>query len=210
MTQNNLSLPMWQSRALLGAGLAALAAAELGSGVYAFQSASGAQQVWGVPTDAVLKTAMSVTAGLGVAFGMVVTAWLWRTGRKGLRKQAWLAMAVTIVALAISVSNLSGYFAWTRAQHSAEQVRSSEAYHIALTRIESGGYVPDADYRTVRRGQAPADAERESGDLGKALGVHLLVLGFGAAYRLPASATRRRKASKKSRAQGKPRLVVSH
>lgn len=202
-----LSLPVLQSRALLGAGLVALTAAELGSAVYAFQSASASQEVWGVPTDAVLKTALSVTAGLGVAFGMVVTAFLWRTGRKGLRLQAWLALVVTTVALAISASNLSGYFAWTRAQHGAEQVRASAAYQIALDRIEAGGYVPDQDYRTVRRGQAPADAERELGDLGKALGVHLLILGFGAAYRLPAPRKQKR-ISKKSRATGKPKLAV--
>lgn len=209
MNNHNLSLPTWQSRALLLAGLAALAAAELGSGVYAFQSASGAQQVWGIPTDAVLKTAMSVTAGLGVAFGMVVTAWLWRTGRKGLRKQAWLAMAVTAVALAISVSNLSGYFAWTREQHAAEAVRAQESFRIAAERRDAGAYLSRSDEALLRRGQAPTDAERESGDLGKALGVHLLVLGFGAAYRLPVPAKRKRKA-KQTRAQGKPRLVVNH
>ncbi|MGE0533134.1 MAG: hypothetical protein AB7P35_17635 [Hyphomonadaceae bacterium] len=205
----NLSLPVWQSRVLLGAGLAALAAAELGAGVYAFQSASASQEVWGLPVDAALKTVLSVAAGLGVAFGAAVTAWLWRTGRKGLRRQAWLAMAMTVWALAISVGNLSGYFAWTRAQHAAETVRESTAYRVALERISSGAYVPDDDRRLVRRGEAPADAEREFGDVGKAFGVHILILGFGAAFRLPAPAKRKRQ-TKQIRAKGKPRLAVSN
>lgn len=203
----NLSLPIWQSRVLLGAGLAALTAAELGAGLYAFQSASASQEVWGVPTDAVLKTVLSVAAGLGVAFGAAVTAWLWRTGRKGLRRQAWLAMAMTAWALLISVGNLSGYFGWTRAQAVAEAVRASEPYRIALDRVRSGAYVTSEDLRLVRRGEAPSDAERELGDVGKAFGVHLLILGFGAAYRLPAQTKTRRKA-KQSRAQGKPKLKV--
>ena len=204
LSRLNLSLPTWQSRLLLLAALAALGAAELGAGVYAYQSASASQEVWGVPTDAALKTVLSVAAGLGVAFGAVVTAWLWRTGRRGLRRQAWLAAVMTAWALLISTSNLAGYFAWTRAQHSAEAVRASEPYRIALNRIAAGGYVPDQDYRLVRRGQSPADAERELGDVGKALGVHLLILGFGAAYRLPAPPKRKRASSK--RAQGKPKL----
>ncbi len=210
MTNHNLSLPTWQSRALLGASLAALAAAELGAGVYAFQSASASQEVWGVPTDAALKTVLSVAAGLGVAFGAAVTAWLWRTGRKGLRRQAWLAMVMTAWALAISTGNLAGYFAWTRAQHAAETVRASETYQVARERQAERAYLTRADEAVLRRGEAPADAEREPGDLGKAFGVHLLILGFGAAYRLPAPAKRKRGKAKPARAQGKPKLVVAN
>lgn len=209
MTKSYSSLPTWQSRALLGAALAALAAAEIGAGVYAFQSASRSQELWGLPTDAVLKTVLSVSAGLGVAFGAAVTAWLWRTGRKGLRKQALLAAVMTVWALLISVSNLSGYFAWTRAQHGAETARASETYQVALNRIRSGAYVAPGDRNALLAGEAPADAEREAGDIGKALAVHLLILGFGAAYRLPAPAKRKRKA-KSQRAQGKPKLVVNN
>lgn len=207
MSNHNLTLPTWQSRALLGSALAALAAAEIGAGVYAFQSASSEQVFYGIPTDAVLKTVLSVAAGLGVAFGAAVTAWLWRTGRKGLRRQAWLAMFMTAWALTISVGNLSGYFAWTRAQAAAEAVRETESYRQALARERAGVYVSDDDRRTIRRGEAPVDAERELGDLSKAFGVHLLILGFGAAYRLPAPVKKRRK-SKQSRAQGQPKLAV--
>lgn len=211
MTKHNLSLPTWQSRALLASGLLALAAAELGSGVYAFQSASSAQQFYGIPTDAVLKTVLSVAAGLGVAFGAAVTAWLWRTGRKGLRRQAYLAIAMTVWALVISVGNLAGYFSWTRSQHAAEIVRMSEPYRIALERVNSGAYVPDEDRSLIRRGEPPADAEREFGDIGKAFGVHILILGFGAAYRLPEPQKRKRKQpTKQTRAKGKPQLAVNN
>lgn len=208
MTNHNLTLPTWQSRALLFSALAALAAAEIGAGVYAFQSASSEQVFYGIPTDAVLKTVISVVAGLGVAFGAAVAAWLWRTGRKGLRRQAWLAIAMTAWALTISVGNLSGYFSWTRAQAAAEAVRSTEVYEIAQQRVRSGAYVSDADLRTVRRGEPPADAERELGDLSKALGVHILILGFGAAYRLPAPAKKRRSKAKKPTRAGQPKLAV--
>jgi hypothetical protein len=210
MTNHNLTLPVFQSRALLGAGLAALAAAALGSGVYAFQSASASQEVWGIPTDAVTKTVLSFSAEIGVAFGAVVTAWLWRTGRKGLRLQAFLGAAMTIWALAISVGNLSGYFAWTRAQHEVEIVVASDAYRIASERQNTGAYLSRNDEALLRRGEAPSDAERESGDVFKALGMHILILGFGAAYRLPAQQKRKRKRSNKSRAQGKPKLVVNN
>lgn len=216
MTKHNLSLPVWQSRVLLGAGLAALAAAELGSGVYAYQSASASQVFYGIPTDATLKTVLSVTAGLGVAFGAAVTAWLWRTGRKGLRKQAYLAAVMTVWALAISVGNLSGYFAWTRAQHAAEVVRLTDSYKVALERTQAGAYVSAEDRRLVLRGEAPADAEREVGDLSKAFAVHLLILGFSGAYRLPEPAKKRRgktkgtRAQQSSRATGKPQLQVSN
>lgn len=205
LSKSNLSLPVWQSRILLGAGIVALAAAELGAGVYAFQSASTSQEVWGIPTDAALKTAMSLAAGIGVAFGAAVAAWLFRTGRKGLRLQAWLAVAMTAWALTISVGNLSGYFAWTRAQHAAEVVRVSDSYRVASERRDSGQYLSRTDEATLRRGEAPADAERELGDLSKGLGIHLLILGFGAAFRLPAPAKKRR-SKRQPKAQGKPGL----
>lgn len=207
MTNHNLSLPVWQSRALLCASLAALAAAALGSGVYAFQSASASQEFYGISTDAITKTVLSFSAEIGVAFGAVVTAWLWRTGRKGLRKQAYLAAIMTAWALMISVGNLAGYFAWTRGHRAAEVVQQSEAYQIAADRRATNAYLSNNDEAVLRRGEAPADAERELGDIMKALGMHILILGFGAAYRLPAPAKRRRK-SKQSRAQGKPKLAV--
>lgn len=201
--------PARESAALFVASLAALCAAEIGAGVYAAQSAASAQALWGIPTDAILKTALSVTAGLGVAFGAPVTAWLFRTGRKGLRGQAWLAALMTALALVISASNLSGYFAWTRGQAEAEAVQASMAYRTAArlqARREAGEavYIRREDEAVLRSGEPPADAERELGDIVKAFGVHLLILGFGA-YRLPAQ----RKAPARKRkpaAKGKPNL----
>lgn len=194
LSQSNLSLPVWQSRALLVAALAALAAAALGSGVYAFQTASASQEVWGIPSDALLKTVLSCSAELGVAFGAVVTAWLWRTGRRGLRKQAYLAGAMTAVAVLVAAGNLAGYTAWTRAVRVAEVARSSDEYRIAARRRDANQYLSGADEAILRRARAPADAEREAGDWGRAFAVHICILGFGAAFRLPAAAKRKRKA----------------
>lgn len=212
MTKHNLTLPVWQSRVLLAAGFAAFLAAELGAGVYAFQSASASQEVWGIPTDAALKTVLSVAAGLGVALGAAVAAWLWRTGRKGLRKQAYLAMVITAWALFVSVGNLSGYFGWTRAQREVEAVTTNPLYAVAAANAQAvvegrAPYLTGADRRLLMDGQANADAQREAGDVSKALAVHLLILGFGTAYRLP-TPTKRRRRNAKTRAEGKPKLAV--
>ncbi len=189
MTQNTLHAPVLQSRVLLVAGLVGLAAALTGEATYAWQSATASQALLlgdvTVPVDAVIKTAISLAAGASVAFGAIVAAHLWRTGRKGLRKQAYLAITMTLVALLVSVGNLSGYFAWTRGQHSAEVARASESYRVADERRDANAYLSNADEAILRRAEAPADAERELGDTGKALFAHLLIAGMFAAYRLP-------------------------
>lgn len=214
LSQYRLTLPEWQSRTLMGAGLAALAAAAFGSGVYAFQSASDSQLVYGVPTDAVIKTTLAVAADVGVALGAAVTAWLVWSNRKGLQRQAIWAAAATALAFALGVSNLSGYYAWTRGQHAADAARSNPLYAVAVAnaaRVESGEapYLLGDDRRILQAAQAPSNAVREGGDVGKAIGLHVLVLLFGFAYRLPAK--RKQKVVRKRRTQkGQPRLVVSN
>lgn len=213
LSQSRLTLPEWQSRALMGAGLAALAAAAFGSGVYAFQSASVSQLVYGIPTDAVIKTTLAVAADVGVALGAAVTAWLYWSNRKGLQRQAIWAAAATALAFTLGVSNLSGYYAWTRGQHAADAARASPLHDVAVAnaeRVARGemAYLTGADRRLLEQAQAPSNAVRESGDVGKAIGLHILVLLFGFAYRLPAK--RKAKVVRKRRAQGKPKLVVSN
>ena len=213
MTNHNSSLPEWQSRILLGAGLAALAAAALGSAVYAFQSASDSQEFYGIPTDAVIKTALAVAADIGVAFGAAVTAWLWWSGRKGLRKQAIVAAAATSLAFALGVVNLSGYSAWTRQQHEVDAVHANPLYEVAVAnaaRAESDPryYVTGTDRRLLQAAQAPLTAVRDAGDIFKAIGLHVLVLVFGFAYRLPKQRKETKRKSKQSRATGKPKLAV--
>lgn len=207
------SQPQWQSALLLGAALLTTAAAGLGGVIYAEQTASPSQSFYGIQTDVALKTAMAVSADLGVAFGAIVTAWLWRTGRKGLRKQAILAGVMTAWALLISTGNLSGYFAWVRNQTQVEAVRANPLYALAQADAERAArgqiWLSSADRRILEQGQTLATATREGGDVSKALAVHLLILGFGAAFRLPVP-RKYRKAKAVRRAAGKPRLIVSN
>lgn len=216
MTNLKSALPEIQSRILLTAGLCALGAAALGSAVYAFQSASDSQSFYGIPTDAVIKTTLAVAADVGVAFGAAVTAWLWWSGRKGLRRQAYVAMVATGLAFSLGVVNLSGYSAWTRQQHGRDAAMASPVYAVALANAEraerdSRFYLTGTDRRLLEAAQAPLTAERDAGDLGKAIGLHILVLVFGFAYRLPMKRKLPvKRKTKQSRAQGKPKLVVSN
>lgn len=209
------TLPVWQSRVLLTAGLAALAAAALGSGAYAFQSASASQELWGIPTDAVIKTTLAVAADIGVALGSAVTVWLWRSGRKGFQKQAYVAAVATAWAFILGVGNLSGYSAWTREQHAVDAVLANPLYQVAAANAERAAadpahfYVTGQDRRLLLAAQAPVTATRDFGDVSKAIGLHALVLVFGFAYRLPAAKkTPKKKAARVQK--GKPKLVVSN
>jgi|GEM_PF-6854603 len=197
--------PAWQSQVLLAGALAALAAAELGAVAYAFQSASMSQVLdlggMMVPTDVVLKTAMSIAAGLCVALGPVIAAHLWRSGRKGLRRQAYLAIAAALVGLCVSTSNLSGYFAWTRSQREVETIRANPLYAVAAAnaaKVVSGeiSYLIGADRELLAAGQGLSAADRNGGDVGRALFILVLISGMGSAYRLP---TRPKKVVKRPR-----------
>lgn len=204
--------PRWQSALLLSAALLTTAAACTGGVIYAVQTASPSQSLYGIPTDVVIKTALAVTADIGVAFGAIVTAWLWRTGRKGLRKQAILAGVMTALAVVIAVSNLSGYNAWIRNQVQVEAVRSNPLYELATENAERAAagqvYLSSADRRMLEAGQTNTTAVRNGGDVVKAFGIHLLILGFGAAFQLPVKAQRRK--ARRPRRAAKPRLVVSN
>lgn len=214
LSQIKQTIPQWQSRVLLIAGLAALAAAALGSGVYAFQSASASQEVYGIPTDALIKTTLAVSADIGVALGAAVTAWLWWSGRKGLRKQAYVAAGATALAFCIGVSNLAGYSAWTRQQHAVDAAVANPLYAVAVAnaeRVVAGErpYLSGAEQRILREAQAPIAADRDSGDWLRAFGLHILVLLFGFAYRLPTRRKAVRKATKRA-SRSTPKLVVNN
>lgn len=205
------SQPQWQATLLFWGAMLTTAAAGLGGVIYAEQSASPSQTVYGIPTDVALKTAMAVTADLGVALGAIVTAWLWRTGRKGLRKQAILAGVMTAWALMIATGNLSGYFAWVRNQTQVEAVRANPLYALAQADAERAArgeiWLSSADRHMLEQGQTLSTATRDGGDVSKALAVHLLILGFAAAYRLPAP-RKQEKVRRTRRTVGTPRLKV--
>lgn len=213
MTNLKSTLPEWQSRVLLAAGLCALAAAALGSAVYAFQSASDSQAVYGIPTDAVIKTVLAVAADIGVALGAAVTAWLFFSGRKTYVRQAYVAAAATLLAFILGVVNLSGYSAWTRSQHAADAARANPLYELAVANADRAQadprfYLSRTDRDLLEAGQTPDTATRDAGDVAKAIGLHVLVLLFGFAYRLPTRRKAAKRKVKKSRAQGQPKLAV--
>lgn len=213
MTNLKSALPEIQSRILLAAGLAALFAAGLGSAVYAFQSASASQEIYGIPTDALIKTVLAIAADIGVALGAAVTAWLWWSGRKTYQRQAVWAIGATALAFALGVTNLSGYSAWTRAQHAADAARANPLYTVAQANAERAAadpryFVSGTDRRLLEAAQTPDTAQRDFGDVVKATGLHILVLLFGFAYRLPTRRKPAKRKAKQSRAQGKPKLAV--
>lgn len=215
MTNLKSTLPELQSRILLVAGLACLGAAAFGSAVYAFQSASDSQEVYGIPTDAVIKTILAVSADIGVALGAAVTAWLWWSNRKTYQRQAIWAIGATALAFSLGVANLSGYSAWTRAQHAADAARSNPLYAVAQANAERAAadpryFVSGTDRRLLQAAQTPDTAKRDFGDVLKATGLHILVLLFGFAYRLPTRRKQAKRKAKQSRAQGKPKLVVAN
>lgn len=156
-----------------------------------------------------------VAADIGVAFGAAVTAWLWWSGRKGLRKQAYVAAAATSLAFVLGVVNLSGYSAWTRQQHAVDAVLANPLYQVAVANAERAEadpryYLNRTDRELLSAAQAPQTAARDAGDIAKAVGLHILVLVFGFAYRLPTQRKQTKRKSKQTRAQGKPQLVVNN
>jgi hypothetical protein len=208
------SRPEWQSQTLLVSALAATGAAAAMCAIYAWQSASPSQAIFGIATDAALKTAAAVLADVGVALGAIVTMWLLQTGRKARRPQIIVAATMTALSFGYAVGNLSGYYAWTRDQRQLEAVHANPAYAIAelhARQVLAGArpYLLGGENRMLEQGQSLATADRKDGDWWKAIGLHALILGFGAAYRLPAS----RKTTvrvRSRRSAGKPKLVVSN
>lgn len=199
--------PAWQSKALLAGALAALLAVELAAAAYAYQSASRAQVLAlgggvEIATDVVLKTAMSIAAGLALALGPSVAWHLWRGKRVGLRRQAYLAIAASIAGLVIATTNLSGYSAWTRQQRTVEAVTTNPLYALAVdnaAKVRSGelAYLSGADRTLLREGQALTTAQRDFGDVARAVLILLLVSGMATAYRLPHTPKKARDRSRK-------------
>lgn len=205
--------PAWQSKVLVAGALAALAAVELSAATYATQTASRDQilvvlgiAIW---TDVVLKTAMSLAAGLALALGPVIALHHWRSGTaKAKRQLAVLAAGAALVGLFISTSNLSGYYAWTRQQNAAEVTRSGALYELAeanaaraIEAARTAGapqvYLSSSERALLEAGQAPVTAARTEGDIGRALLILALVSAMATAYRLPEPA----KQAKRSRAR---------
>lgn len=207
--QLKLRCPAWQSGVLLGTALTALAFCEYASGFYAWKNASLDQVLvlWGfsIPLDAVIKTGLSIVAGITCTLGFPVAMHLWRTGRKGLQRQAKLAFAVSGVAAVLTMSNLSGYYAWTRDTAEALKFQTTLEYRTAADDyaadaqvLRSNGSLGQdrydqhkADLATLQRGEVKATAERHLGDVGRASVILALIIGAASAFRLPGTAARK-------------------
>lgn len=190
-----MTAPVWQSRALIVLAILATIAVEFATAAYNYQSASRSQLLdtglgFTIQTDVLLKTLMSVAAGASVVIGSVVMAHHWRKrNMKGRMGQAIVAIIVTVFGFVVSVSNLSGYFAWVRDQRAVEVVRENPLYRAAAANAERVArgelpYLSGDDRRILREAQQLTTAEREPGDVFRAIFILGLVAGMATGYRL--------------------------
>lgn len=198
-----------ESKLLVLGGFIALSAAEFAGGVYAWQTASAAQTLTllgvAIPTDAVLKTVLNGAAGLCLLFGPAIAWHKLRAGRKnqGMKREAIIAVAASLTGLCIATGNLSGYFAHTRGQAEAGEAAANPLYAVAASHaalaasdVRYSAYLSSAD-RALLAAATPK-AERDVGDVGKALGLLLLIAAMGSAYRLPEKPAAARRGGRRS------------
>lgn len=184
-------LPRRESKWLLATGIAVLAAASLGEAVYAWQTASQAQAIeWNgftIQTDALIKTVFAVGAGVFGALGVTVSiALLQREGKTDkYRRQAFVGLALAACAILISIGNLSGYFAHTRTQATAEFTEESPIYRRAIEKQNNDVRLYRYEQDAIERAQRTATPQRNLGDVFKALLVYALIVACGPSYRLP-------------------------
>lgn len=184
-------LPRRESKWLLATGFAVLAAASLGEAVYAWQTASQAQAIeWNgftIQTDALIKTVFAVGAGVFGALGVTVSiALLQREGKTAkYRHQAHVGLALAVCAILISIGNLSGYFAHTRTQATAEFTEESPIYRRAIEKQNNNERLYRYEQDAIEHAQRTATPQRNLGDILKAALVYALIVACGPSYRLP-------------------------
>jgi len=187
--------PVWQSVLLQVSAVCAVVAIEAAGMAYSMQSASAAQVLdlgggMKVHTDVVLKSVMSVAAGLSVVYGPTIALHFWRRGGARKRVLTVLAAAVSVVGFFVSASNLSGYTAWTRTGRDIEVTRANPFYAMAVADAEAvqagrKPYLPSEERAILLRGQTQTTATRPFGDVLKAGAILLLVSGMATGFRLP-------------------------
>lgn len=211
--------PIWQSWALLIAALLATGAVEVASAAYAFQSASRAQVLdlggVAIQTDVLLKTLMSIAAGLAVVIGPSVAIYKLSKQGERTRRQGYLAVAVCVVGFWLAAGNLSGYFAWTRDQRAVEVAQDNPLYDMAAAnaaRVARGeaAYLTGDDRRILREGQAQITARREAGDVARAAFILALISGMATAYRLPKGASLKREGNGRRRGRRSRRAAAGN
>lgn len=186
--------PVAYSRALVAAGFAGFAVAEFASASFAFTTSARSVVALGVPVDAAVNVGLSCLASIICACGPAVAAHLWRMGRVRARRQAKLAVLVVAVAALYSASNLAGYFAWTRAEQVAAEIRASPVFADALATLadRSADWEDRKEARTtIADAEARMRPTRNGADWARGLAVHLLLIAMTAAFRLPSFTTSR-------------------
>ena len=140
-----------------------------------------------IPTDAILKTIVAVGAGIYGALGVPVSiALLQREGKTAkYRRQAQVGLALALCAILISIGNLSGYFAHTRAQATAEFTTQSPIYLQAIAKQERGEQLYRYERDAIENAQRTATPKRNLGDILKAALIYVLIVVAGPSYRLP-------------------------
>lgn len=215
------------SAALLAGGFVLLAASWIMEGTFAFQTADRSVQFMGLPVDALGKTIIAVVTGFTGFAGAAVTAWLFRQEGAKAKKQARLALAVTVACVAMSVFFLASYFANAQRVVEAPRIAASAEYGVALETLRSGaarltgepmGYEEEAIVRTamdtardtVRRGTPPTGSEGPNmrGFLW-ALIVHMVASLGAAAFRLPDTKKRTVKTARRAASVTPFRRAVS-
>ena len=197
--------PQWWSVIIAGAGFAFLGVIESASAVYAFNTANQALKLWGLPLDALIKTAASILAAI-VAFGGAIVA----SAKRGKGKS--LAYAVTFLCFAWTAAGFSGFNAWARESATSLAFQQTVEYKDAVavisglhgvTDLNSTQYAAKQDALEItKQGEAPTTAHREFGDLVRAVAAIALVWGMAAAFRLPPVKAKAESTEKKAR---KPR-----
>lgn len=182
------------SMIIAGAGLAFLAVIETASAVYAFRTGDKSIMILGLPLDAMLKTAASLVVAIA-AFGGAIIA----QSKRG--KGRLLAYAVTALCFGWTAVNFSGFTAYARQASDAAQIKESVLYKQALETVKIGGDgYADYDARkeaqaVIQSGEPPVTAERQFGDLLRAVVAIALVWGMAAAFRVPTPAAPSQKRS---------------
>jgi hypothetical protein len=184
--------PIAYSRTLVAAGFAGFVVAEFASASFAFSQSARSVVALGVPVDVAVNVGLSCLAAIICACGPAVAAHLWRLGRVRARKQAQLAVLVVAIAALYSAGNLSGYFAWTRAEKVAIEIKASAVYADALATLadRNAAWEDRKEARaTIEEAEDRMRPTRNGSECARGLAVHLLLIAMTAAFRVPSYAT---------------------
>lgn len=215
-----MSIAITPRRASVGLGAVAVGlmlAAATAEGVYAFSTANHAAAVtingWSIPTDAALKTALSVLCGFALVLAPAIISHKWRLDGAKHHRAGWALAGATALAFSVNTANFAGYFAHNRFQADEAKFRQSAEFKTAQTDLVGSDYFTKRDAREWIETNKPREGVG-IGDVLRAALVHLLVMIFaGAGYVAdpqPRANTGRRgrRNGRKKEPRAKPQLAV--